>query len=311
MNSRPVSGDGQYRPAVQNWRRRPGCGTGFARWCVVGRSQDEVSRGCSDREVGTELLSMFPVLVETQRTPRFNTPRPLRLYVSRLQRAAKRVAEDPRKLLVFKCQTVVSAFESTTDSGDEPKTEQPERVQRLRSDRRDRQQGGDARTPESHRVLPARRDRHERRSGQSGPCRHHLPVLKESAVTEPGSPPRAAMRWPKRRESACRPNAAARKLSDITMPVRVLLGDAGHGPGCEVSAMQLHGASLEKLVRDVQNSPDPIERRSLWVARLVRQITIDCSLEFSAGFGGRSISLSRFAGDRRTSMRGDAPCKSS
>jgi len=72
----------------------------------------------------------------------------------------------------------------------------PERVRPLRSDRRDRQQGGDGRTPESRRVLPvrrARRDRHERRSGQSVPCRHHLPVLKESAVTEPGSPPRAAV----------------------------------------------------------------------------------------------------------------------
>ena len=44
---------------------------------------------------------------------------------------------------------------------------------------------------------------------------------------------------------------------------------------------------------------------------LVRQITIDCSLAFSGGFGGRSISLSRFAGDRRTSTRGDGPCKSS
>ena len=70
------------------------------------------------------------------------------------------------------------------------------RVRRLRSDRRDRQQGGDGRTPESHRVLPvrrARRDRHERRSGQRVPCRHHLPALKESVVTEPGTPPRAAM----------------------------------------------------------------------------------------------------------------------
>ena len=46
-------------------------------------------------------------------------------------------------------------------------------------------------------------------------------------------------------------------------------------------------------------------------AALVRQITIDCSLAFSGGFGGRSISLSRFAGDRRTSTRGDGPCKSS
>ena len=84
-----------------------------------------------------------------------------------------------------------------------------------------------------------------------------------------------------------------------------------HGGDVQESTLDLR--TLSEILRGGENGPAVLrgEPHGSLLFDLVRQITIDCSLGFSAGFGGRSISLSRFAGDRRTSMRGDDPCKSS